>query len=81
LTRSRCVIEAWLGRPVQSFAAPYGIVDERLFRLADFCGYRAGFTTMGGIAKLGDDPLRVPRIEVRGEWRLNEFTRALEGLG
>jgi peptidoglycan/xylan/chitin deacetylase (PgdA/CDA1 family) len=81
LTRSRCVIEAWLGQPVQSFAAPYGIVDERLFRLADFCGYRAGFTTMGGIAKLGDDPLRVPRIEVRGEWRLNEFTRALEGLG
>jgi peptidoglycan/xylan/chitin deacetylase (PgdA/CDA1 family)/2-polyprenyl-3-methyl-5-hydroxy-6-metoxy-1,4-benzoquinol methylase len=79
LARSRAVIEAWLGEPVQSFAAPYGIVDERLFRLADFCGYRTGFTTTDGVAKLGDDPLRLPRIEIQGGWRMSEFIQALGG--
>ena len=41
------------------------LVDERLVRLARFCGYQIGFTTAHGAAKLGDDLLRLPRIEIQ----------------
>lgn len=77
LARSRAVLETSLGQPVQSFAAPFGVVDERLFWLADFCGYRTGFTTEDGVAKLGGDPLRLPRIEIQGKWGLSEFIEAI----
>jgi peptidoglycan/xylan/chitin deacetylase (PgdA/CDA1 family) len=79
LARSRAMLEVWSGRPVEALAAPFGVVDERLSRLAELCGYRIGFTTEGGVAKLGDTPLRLPRIEVPGDWRLDDFARALEG--
>jgi peptidoglycan/xylan/chitin deacetylase (PgdA/CDA1 family)/GT2 family glycosyltransferase/trans-aconitate methyltransferase len=77
LARSRAALEAWLRQPIQSFAAPFGVFDERLFRLADFCGYRSGFTTEDGVAQLGGDPLRLPRIEIQGEWGLSEFIQAI----
>jgi peptidoglycan/xylan/chitin deacetylase (PgdA/CDA1 family) len=79
LARSRAMLEVWSGRSVEALAAPFGVADERLSRLADLCGYRIGFTTEPGVAKLGDTPLRLPRIEVPGDWRLEDFARALEG--
>ena len=78
LARSRATLEAWSDRPVEALAAPFGIVDERLLHLAEFCGYRIGFTTEPGVVKLGDTALRLPRIEVAGDWRIAEFARALE---
>jgi hypothetical protein len=39
---------------------------------------RFGFTTKSGVARLGGDPLRLPRIEVKGDWTLETFAWALE---
>jgi peptidoglycan/xylan/chitin deacetylase (PgdA/CDA1 family)/trans-aconitate methyltransferase len=78
LARSRAMLEVWSGRPVEAVAAPFGIVDERYLRLAHACGYRIGMTTEPGIAGLGDAALRLPRVEVRGDWRLDDFRRAVE---
>jgi peptidoglycan/xylan/chitin deacetylase (PgdA/CDA1 family) len=73
LTRSRAVLEAKLGQEVRAFAAPYGALDERFARLAAACGYHTGFSTRSGWAGLGDPPLMLPRVEVRGDWEIETF--------
>jgi hypothetical protein len=78
LVRSRATLENWLGRPIHALAAPFGIANERLARAAAFCGYKIGFTTESGVARLGDDPLGLPRIEVKGDWPLETFAGVLE---
>ena len=78
LTRSRAMLQQWLGRPVESFTAPFGITDERLRLLAADCGYRIGFNTTDGPVRLGSDPLDLPRIEVPGNTTSDEFIRRLE---
>jgi peptidoglycan/xylan/chitin deacetylase (PgdA/CDA1 family) len=78
LTRSRAMLQRWLGRSVDSFAAPYGVTDERLRLLAAECGFRVGFSTEPGAAQLSSDPLKLPRVEVRGDVTLEDFIANLE---
>lgn len=74
LTRSRATLQQWLGRPADSFAAPFGLTDERLRILAGECGFQTGFGTEPGSARLISDPLNLPRIEIRGDVTIEEFT-------
>ena len=46
-------------------------------RIARQCGYRLGVTVEPGFAHLDGDPLRLPRIEVLGDWSPEEFADAL----
>ena len=48
-----------------------------MVRLARFRGYQIGFTTAHS-AKLGDDLLRLPRIEIQGGWQFDQFIGVLE---
>jgi peptidoglycan/xylan/chitin deacetylase (PgdA/CDA1 family) len=79
LALSRSVLEAWTGAPVTEFAAPYGISDDRLINLARRCGYNTIFTSHQGVAQLGDNPYRLPRIGVHGHWGLDRFIECFEG--
>ncbi len=78
LTRSRAMLQQWLDRSVDSFAAPFGLIDERVRLLAAECGFRVGFSTEPGVAHLTSDPLNLPRIEVRGDLMLEDFITQLE---
>jgi peptidoglycan/xylan/chitin deacetylase (PgdA/CDA1 family)/protein-L-isoaspartate O-methyltransferase len=78
LSRSRAALSQWLGRPVQSLAAPYGATDARLRSMAAEHGYRVLYSTRHGAASLRGDPLDLPRIAVHGQMDLDAFTRALE---
>jgi peptidoglycan/xylan/chitin deacetylase (PgdA/CDA1 family) len=78
--RSRVALERALGKPCRSIAAPFGEGDERFVRVARQCGYESGFTTDPGHAALGQDPLRLPRIEVVGGWSLDAFIEAVQGV-
>ncbi|MET4045461.1 peptidoglycan/xylan/chitin deacetylase (PgdA/CDA1 family)/2-polyprenyl-3-methyl-5-hydroxy-6-metoxy-1,4-benzoquinol methylase [Bradyrhizobium sp. RT6a] len=78
LLRSRIQLEKWLGRSVTSLAAPFGCTDQRLRILAAECGYTIGFNTANRAATLKDDPLDLPRIEVRGDCTLETFAASLE---
>jgi hypothetical protein len=71
-------LEEWLQQPVTSLAAPFGRTDQRLRILAAECGYTAGFSTVNRAATLKDDPLDLPRIEVRGDFTLEMFAASLE---
>ncbi len=78
LTRSRAMLAHWQARPVESFAAPYGQIDERLCVLANECGFCVGFSTVQGAAALASEPLKLPRLEVRGNMTQEEFITMME---
>jgi peptidoglycan/xylan/chitin deacetylase (PgdA/CDA1 family) len=77
LARSRAVIEARLGRPALSVAAPHGGIDDRFLRLAAAAGYETAFSTQPGRAALGDHPLKLRRLEVSGHADLAAFAALL----
>ena len=76
--RSRAALERALGADCRSIAAPFGEGDERFVRIARQCGYESGFTTDPGLAALGQDGLRLPRLEVIGGWSLDAFVEAVQ---
>lgn len=77
--RSRAALERALGMECRSIAAPFGEGDERFVHVARQCGYASGFTIDPGHAALGQDPLRLPRIEVIGGWSIETFVEAVQG--
>ncbi len=78
LTRSRAALGAWVGAPIDAFAAPCGVIDERLALLAATSGYRLGFGIEPGAIAVHSDPMNLPRIEVRGDMALAEFAAAVQ---
>ena len=54
--------------------------DERFVGVARQCGYRAGFTTDRGLSVLGQDVLRLPRVEAVGGWSLDAFIEVVRGV-
>jgi glycosyltransferase involved in cell wall biosynthesis/peptidoglycan/xylan/chitin deacetylase (PgdA/CDA1 family) len=79
LLRSRQCLAHWTGLQPCALAAPFGLTDQRFQGLAAECGYRIGFSTESKAVVLADDPMRLPRLEVRGDWDLEAFVRVLEG--
>jgi peptidoglycan/xylan/chitin deacetylase (PgdA/CDA1 family) len=65
--RTRAILEEGLGIPVPTLAYPYGDQNESVRRVVGEAGTRAAVTTEPGISKLGNDLLRLPRIEVDGD--------------
>lgn len=63
ITRSGQELEARLGRPVRSFAAPYGRAGPAT-RAEIAVHYRAAFGTRLGLASRRDDRFDLPRIEM-----------------
>jgi peptidoglycan/xylan/chitin deacetylase (PgdA/CDA1 family)/GT2 family glycosyltransferase len=59
-------LEELLGEPVPTFSYPYGRFDARAVEAAGTAGYEAAVTTWGQPARPGEDPLRIPRIEIEG---------------
>jgi hypothetical protein len=53
-------------------------LNQRLRILAAECGFKTGFSTISGAANLKCDLLNLPRIEVRGEWSLDNFVSCME---
>jgi peptidoglycan/xylan/chitin deacetylase (PgdA/CDA1 family) len=76
--RARQTLERELGRAVTAIAYPYGDADEVVRQAARCAGYRIGIGTEPGLATVWDDPMAIPRVEVRGDRDLAAF---VEGLG
>lgn len=75
--RSKAALERGLGRPVETFAYPYGDVDPEVVRLIGGCGYRFGLTCRVSPASRTDPPLELPRIEVGGSDSVADLERKL----
>jgi glycosyltransferase involved in cell wall biosynthesis len=56
-----------LGEPVPTFAYPYGNFDPDVVAATrNGGGYSAACTVESRLARIGDDPLEIPRLEIRG---------------
>lgn len=76
LTRSREVLQSWLGKPVRSLAWPYGHYDESCLELARQSGFRLVFTTDYGYNLPGCGPWRIRRIRLSSDFDTVEVLRA-----
>lgn len=76
--RTRAILEGGLGVPVPTLAYPYGDQDESVRRVVGEAGTRAAVTTEPGISKLGDDLLRLPRIEITDECTTEQLLSSVE---
>ncbi len=76
LTRSREVLQEWLGKPVRSLAWPYGHYDEGCLELARQSGFRLVFTTDYGYNLPGCGPWRIRRIRLSSDFDTVEVLRA-----
>jgi peptidoglycan/xylan/chitin deacetylase (PgdA/CDA1 family) len=80
--RSRQVLEDRLGRPVTSFAYPFGTpshYNAQTGRILAEVGYTTAFVSTHGCIGRGDDPIRLPRIKVEGGERIWMFRRCCGG--
>ena len=76
--RTRAMLEGGLGVPVPTLAYPYGEQNELVRRVVGEAGTTAAVTTEPGISKLGDDLLRLPRIEITGECTAEQLISSVE---
>jgi peptidoglycan/xylan/chitin deacetylase (PgdA/CDA1 family) len=75
LIDSRLRLEDLLGRPVPDLALPGGHMNRATLRLARDCGYRSVATARVGLYRSGEDPFRIPRLEIRRKLPLDQFRR------
>lgn len=78
LRRSRAVLEAHMGKPVDMLAWPYGIVTQDLEVAARDAGYEFAFAYGGGPARPGGDPLALPRVPVADATRGDRLDALIE---
>jgi len=74
---SRGDLETDLGEEIETFAYPYGQFDERAVDAVADAGFVGACTTEERLARLDDDPLRVPRLEIRSTESTLGFLRKL----
>ncbi len=74
---SRERLERTLETDVLTFAYPYGQFDDRTVGAVAEAGFHGACTAYARRARVGDDPLLIPRIEIRGEDSLPRFLRKL----
>jgi len=65
ITDSKKLLEDTLGEPCRSFAYPYGDWNRAVRELVAEAGYEAACTTVRAAARPGDDPLALPRLNIR----------------
>jgi peptidoglycan/xylan/chitin deacetylase (PgdA/CDA1 family) len=79
---SKRQLEEMLGRPVSSFAYPYGTAadfDETTVSLVRDAGFAQACASVAGRVTHQTDPLRIPRMVVR-DWSGDELARRISTL-
>jgi GT2 family glycosyltransferase/peptidoglycan/xylan/chitin deacetylase (PgdA/CDA1 family) len=75
---SRADLAELLEEPIPTFAYPYGKFDAGVVATTrNGGGYAAACTVESRLARLGDDPLEIPRLEIRGSDTIRGFLRKL----
>lgn len=83
IAASKADLEACLGRPVPTFAYPYGSVRDVAPRHRTFCreaGFSAAFTTVPRVSRPGTSPMAIPRITVCERDGVDVFALKVRGL-
>jgi peptidoglycan/xylan/chitin deacetylase (PgdA/CDA1 family) len=78
IRESRVRLEQILGRPVTSFAYPYGMLSDDTADVVRDSGFNYACSTVPATVQLGADPLQLPRFQV-DDWAGEEFEKRLAG--
>jgi peptidoglycan/xylan/chitin deacetylase (PgdA/CDA1 family) len=73
---SRRASEELIGKPIDTFAYPFGDFDDAAAVCVRDSGLACACTTQGGRVSLHSDPMRLPRLAV-GNWAGDDLTRRL----
>lgn len=76
---SKRELEGIIGRPVTSFAYPFGDYDATTVAVVRDAGFERACTANRGVVGRGTDPFAIPRLAV-GDWDGDELGRRLEAL-
>ncbi len=75
---SRNDLEKTLETPVTTFAYPYGNLDDRILGIVGDAAYDGAYASHEQtLVALGDDPRRLPRVEITGTESVASFLRKL----
>jgi peptidoglycan/xylan/chitin deacetylase (PgdA/CDA1 family) len=74
---SRLTLERSLSVPIHAFAYPYGDTDQVVQHLIGACGYIFGLSCRSSLSNFEDSLLALPRIEVGGSDRFQDFVAKL----
>jgi len=75
---SKAILEDILSHPVQHFAYPYGLYNDRACRFVKQAGYRSACSTRSGFNNIETDRYELRRIEVFGSDRLWNLKQKLK---
>ena len=78
ITDSKSILEDILSHPVQHFAYPYGLYNDRACRFVKQAGYRSACSTRSGFNNIETDRYELRRIEVFGSDRLWNLKQKLK---
>jgi peptidoglycan/xylan/chitin deacetylase (PgdA/CDA1 family) len=71
--QAREILELGLGHAVHHFAYPYGAENVFVRNLVAVLGFRSAVTCRPGISQLGNDAMRLPRIEIQADCQPEEL--------
>jgi peptidoglycan/xylan/chitin deacetylase (PgdA/CDA1 family) len=74
ISRSKTLIEMLLGKPVQSFCYPYGMLNVRIKDMVRHSGYDIACSVDTGPAAFGDDLLEIRRMTIFSSMGLLMFS-------
>jgi peptidoglycan/xylan/chitin deacetylase (PgdA/CDA1 family) len=81
IVQSKECLEARLGRPVTSFAYPYGLHGPRVRQMVRDAGFASACAVKHAMSSPDDDPFSLARISIRSDVTIETFSRWLEGHG
>ena len=77
---SKAALEAFLKKPVVSFAYPYGVVNEEIKQITQRVGYTFGIAVNSGPTRFGQDLMEIRRIHMFPETTIFDYFKKTSGF-
>jgi peptidoglycan/xylan/chitin deacetylase (PgdA/CDA1 family) len=77
IVRSKELLEEHLGRPVSSFAYPFGYYSARVRQVVRTAGYASACAIKGALSSLHDDPYTLARLAIKPDTGVHALATAL----
>ncbi|HXL73444.1 MAG TPA: polysaccharide deacetylase family protein, partial [bacterium] len=77
---SKKVLEAFLKKPVRSFAYPYGVFNEEIKKITQTAGYTFGLAVQQGPTRFSKDLMEIKRVHMFPQTSMFDFFKKTSGF-